>query len=87
MNFGPYIGLLVSAEDSEFGIDLKDGFESTDFGLAYGIGHNFPLSDNLKLFIEYEGQAGLTDIFADNQGEAVRNGRSAFNAGIVFLLN
>ncbi len=85
-NFGAYVGFLVSAEDSEFGIDLKDGFNSTDFGLAYGIGHKFPIGENVKLFIEYEGQAGLTNIFEESS-TTVRNGRSALNAGLVFLLN
>lgn len=84
-NFGAYVGFLVHAEDSEFGIDLKDGFTDTDFGLAYGIGHKFPVGKNVKLFIEYEGQAGLINVFEESS-ETVRNGRSAFNAGLVFLL-
>ena len=35
LNFGPYVGFLVNAEDSELGLDLKDGFKSTDFGFAF----------------------------------------------------
>ncbi|APD06337.1 hypothetical protein UJ101_00800 [Flavobacteriaceae bacterium UJ101] len=85
-NFGGYIGVLASAEDTEFGIDLKDSFKSTDFGLAFGIGHRFPIADNVNLFVEYEGQSGLVNIFEESS-ETVRNGRSALNAGLVFLLN
>lgn len=86
LNFGPYIGLLLNAEDSELGMDLKEGFKSTDFGFAFGIGYKFPINDATKLFVEYEGQSGLSDIFEDNQGETIRNGRSSFNLGVVFAL-
>ncbi len=86
-NFGGYVGFLGAAEDSEFGIDAKELFENTDFGLSYGIGYKHPLSDNLKLFIEYEGQSGVIDIFKGNPGDAILNGRSAFNAGLVFTVN
>ena len=86
MNFGPYVGFLISAEDSELGLDLKDGFKSTDFGLALGIGYKFEIDDNLKLFIEYDGQSGLSDIFEENAGDSIRNARSSFNIGVLFNL-
>ncbi len=86
-NFGAYVGFLLSAEDTLFGIDFKDAFNSSDLGLSYGIGYKHPLSDNLKLFIEYEGQSGVIDIFKDNSGDTILNGRSAFNAGLVFTVN
>ena len=86
LNFGPYVGLLINAEDSELGIDLKEGFKSTDFGLALGIGYKFNLNDTTKLYIEYDGQSGFTDIFEINPGDSVRNGRSSFNVGVLFNL-
>jgi len=86
LNFGPYVGFLVSAEDSKLGLDLKDGFKSTDFGFAFGIGYKFEIDDNIKLFIEYDAQSGLTDIFEVNNGDAVRNGRSSLNLGVLFSL-
>lgn len=86
LNFGPYIGFLISAEDSELGLDLKDGFKSTDFGAAFGIGHKIKVDDNIKLFIEYDAQSGFSDIFEENAGEAIRNGRSSFNIGVLFSL-
>ncbi|MCF4101880.1 PorT family protein [Gillisia sp. M10.2A] len=86
LNFGPYVGFLVSAEDSELGIDLKDGFKSTDFGLALGAGYKFRIDDNIKLYVEYDGQSGLTEIFEENSGDAIRNGRSSLNVGVLFNL-
>lgn len=86
LNFGPYVGFLVNAEDSELGLDLKDGFKSTDFGFAFGIGYKFEIDDNIKLYIEYDGQSGFSDIFEENSGDAVRNVRSSFNIGALFSL-
>jgi len=86
LNFGPYIGFLVNAEATESDLNVKDGFKSTDFGLAFGIGYKFELDDNIKLFIEYDGQSGLTDVFENNTGSAIRNGRSSFNIGALFSL-
>jgi opacity protein-like surface antigen len=86
LNFGPYVGFLVNAEDSELGLDLKDGFKSTDFGFAFGIGYKFEIDDNIKLFIEYDGQSGFSDIFEENAGDAIRNGRSSLNIGALFSL-
>ena len=86
LNFGPFVGFLVNAEDSELGLDVKDGFKSTDIGLALGIGHKFEIDDNFKLFIEYDGQSGLTDIFEENTGDAIRTGRSSLNIGAIFGL-
>lgn len=86
LNFGPYIGFLVKAEATESDLNVKDGFKSTDFGLAFGIGYKFEIDDNIKLFIEYDGQSGFTDVFENNRGSAVRNGRSSFNIGALFSL-
>ncbi|WP_452224709.1 porin family protein [Lacinutrix chionoecetis] len=87
LNFGPYVGILLNAEDSVLGLDLKEGFNTTDFGLAFGIGYKFEIADNTKLFIEYDGQSGLSDIFENNEGDSVRNGRSSINVGVLFALN
>ncbi|RKE94729.1 porin family protein [Ichthyenterobacterium magnum] len=86
LNFGPYIGFVINAEDSELGLDVKEGFKSTDFGLAFGIGYKFEINDNIKLFVEYDGQSGFSDIFEENAGDSIRNGRSSFNVGALFSL-
>jgi len=86
LNFGPYAGFLVSAKDSRFDFDVKREFESTDFGFAYGIGVKIPVSQYLKIFIEYDGQEGFTNIFKDNYYNNTTNSRGAFNIGLNFML-
>lgn len=86
LEFGPYVGFLLNAEDVRFGTDVTDGFNSNDFGLAFGIGVKIPLNDKFKLFFEYEGQGGLKDIFKDNYSSSVTNSRSSINVGLNFLL-
>jgi len=86
LNFGPYVGFLMSAKDTELDIDLKDAHNTTDAGLAFGIGVKIPLNNYMKLFIEYQEQAGVIDIFKSNDVDPVLNSRSAFNIGINFML-
>ena len=87
LHFGPYVGFLASAKDSRFDVDVKDNFNTTDFGLTVGIGVKIPLNEKFRLFFEYDAQAGLTDIFRENEFEAVTNGRNSLNVGINFLAN
>lgn len=86
LNFGPYVGFLMSAEDSRNGVDLKDAFNSTDFGLAFGIGVKIPVSDKLKISLEYDGQSGFSDIFKDHPAGRIQGTRSAFNVGLNFMM-
>jgi len=86
LNFGPYVGFLTSAKETRFDTDLKDNFNTTDAGLAYGIGVKIPVSNHVKLFFEYEGQTGLSDIYKDNYDGSVTTNRGAANVGINFLL-
>ena len=86
INFGPYFGFLLNAEETQFGTDLSDYFNENDFGLAVGIGVIIPVSNKLKIFFEYEGQGGFSDIAKDNTNSAITNSRSGFNAGLNFLL-
>lgn len=87
LNFGPYVGFLVNATESWGDSDLNDSFESVDFGLSYGIGYKFPLNDTTKLFVEYDAQSGLSEIFKFSELETIRNGRSSFNIGALFNIN
>ncbi|MCC8425695.1 porin family protein [Mucilaginibacter sp. UR6-11] len=80
LDFGPYIGFLTSAHAA--GYDLKDGFNSTDGGLAYGIGVKIPVSRKTKFFIEYDGQSSVVNVF--NSGDVARNERFSFNVGLAF---
>lgn len=86
LNFGPYAGFLVNAKDSELGLNLKNGFNNIDFGLAFGIGHKFKINDYLKLYIEYDGQIGIMNIFEEDSGNNVRNIRSGLNLGALLDL-
>ncbi len=87
LNFGPYVGFLMSAKDTELDIDLKDSHNTVDAGLALGIGVKIPVSNFIKIFIEYQEQAGFVDIFKDSDGfDPVLNSRSAFNVGVNFML-
>jgi len=86
LNFGPYVGFVMSAEETTGGVDVKEAFNSTDFGLALGIGVKIPVSDKLKVSIEYEGQGGASDIFTENNSYRVSNSRSSLNVGVNFML-
>lgn len=86
LNFGPYVGFLLKAEDDKKGMDFKDAFNSTDVGIALGIGYKFPVSDTTKIYIEYDEQYGFTDVFADNTGTTAVNSRGSFNIGVLFTL-
>jgi len=83
LNFGPYIGFLTSAKETNDDVDVKDSFHSTDGGLALGIGIKIPISPKAKFFIEYDGQGGVTNIFKDSDG-TYENLRESFNIGINF---
>jgi len=85
VNFGPYAGFLIDAKDTTLNSDLKADFRSTDFGLAVGIGVKIPVTDQLRLYLEYDGQGGFTNILVDSS-ETVTNSRSSFNVGLNFLL-
>ncbi|MCF6128645.1 PorT family protein [Flavobacterium sp. AS60] len=86
LNFGPYLGFLMSAKDTQFDADMKKFFNTTDFGLAAGIGVKIPISDKLKFFAEIEGQGGFTDINKESGYPSLTNSRSSINVGFNFLL-
>ena len=56
----------------------KDSYSTFDFGLGLGAGYYF--TPNIGINVRY--MAGLTDIYKDNKGDAVKN--SAFQAGLSF---
>ncbi|NND64160.1 MAG: PorT family protein [Flavobacteriaceae bacterium] len=87
INFGPYVGFLVDAKALDVDVEVKDAFNSTDFGIALGMGVKVPVSDKAKILFEYQAQSGFAEIFDVNDGETIRNGRSSLNVGIVFLLS
>lgn len=86
LNFGPYAGFLLNAKETTGGLDVTEGFNDNDFGLAFGIGVKIPVSDKLKINLEYEGQAGFSDVFAETANYQIQNVRGAFNVGVNFLM-
>ncbi len=91
LNFGPYIGFLTSATATATGTDVKSYINSTDAGLAYGIGVKIPLSDNVKFFAEYQIESGLANISNnstnDNNSTTLLNSSFGLNVGAIFNLN
>lgn len=83
LDFGPYVGFLLNAKEDEYNTDLKSAFNSTDGGLALGIGVKIPISRTAKFFIEYDGQSGITNVFSDSD-VTTRTLRGSINLGINF---
>ncbi|WP_312393562.1 porin family protein [Chryseobacterium sp.] len=87
---GPEFGFLVSAKDKfksstngdangSTTSDLnKDDFQTFNFGIGIGAGYYF--TDNLGITARYT--AGVTDIYKNNSGDAVRN--NVFQVGLAF---
>ncbi|PWA07316.1 porin family protein [Flavobacterium psychrotolerans] len=86
LHFGAYTGILLNAKETVGNTDVRKGFNANDFGLSLGIGCKIPISDKLKLVLEYDSQKGLKDIFKKNTGDMITNSRGSFNAGFNFLL-
>jgi len=84
LHFGPYVGFLLSAQESNDNTDVKSAFNSTDFGFDLGIGVKFPVAQKVKLFIEADGQSGVINIFKQNSGSSLQAERSSLNFGVNF---
>jgi len=84
LNFGPYIGFLLSAKTIANSQDVKSYFNSTDGGLDVGVGVRFPFANKNKFFIEINSQSGVANINNDNSGSTIRNSASAINVGLTF---
>ncbi len=86
LDFGPYLGILLSADAEDVsGGDVKDEFKS-DFGLGIALGYKFEITRNASLFVELDGQASVVDISDDNDNDRIRNSRGSLNFGILFGL-
>lgn len=87
---GPQIGFLTSAKtktevdgfNGSNELDVKDMFESIDFGLNFGAGYNF--TDHLSAGLRYN--LGLSNIFKTEAGDdsKVQNGVFSINVGYAF---
>ena len=82
LNFGPYVGFLLSAKATTNNLDVKSFFNSTDAGIDIGVGVKFPVGENTKFFVEFNAEGGIANI---NTGTTTfRNAVSALNIGLNF---
>lgn len=86
LNLGPYLGILLNATETKFNTDLTSFINTTDIGIDLGIGVKVPVANKLKVLFELDGQAGISDLFNDNQGYRIQNSRSSINVGLVYGL-
>ena len=84
IDFGPYVGALLSASDNNGDSGVKSNFNSSDFGFDFGIGWKYPISKSVKFFVEGEAQAGAVNIFNPNNGSSFEGERSSLNVGFDF---
>jgi hypothetical protein len=80
------IRLLTSAKDSEFQADIKNQINSSDYGLAYGLGYKVKINDTIKLFLECDGLMGIKNIIAGDNEYSIWNSRGAYNIGVLINL-
>ncbi len=83
LNFGPYMGFRLSAEELPTRRIIEEETNQFDLGLGAGIGRKFQISDNASVFVEYQTAVGTAEVF-DRQD--VFNFRGALNAGVAFTL-
>lgn len=79
LDAGPQMGFLVSAED-EAGNDIKDSFESTDFGFNLGLSYSLPMGVMLSGRYTF----GLSDVIKDNTLDSVKHSVAQFSIGYKF---
>ncbi|HWZ35308.1 MAG TPA: porin family protein [Mucilaginibacter sp.] len=84
VDFGPYIGFLLSAsESSNTTFDTKSYFNSVDGGVAANIGVKIPINRQSHFFIEFGGQGGLANVVRD-ANPSLQNITTSLNVGIGF---
>jgi outer membrane protein W len=89
---GPYLGFLLDGqskfEDGDYS-DVKNSYESTDFGAVFGAGLHLKIKEGIWLVPDVRYNLGLSDItkgtiFGNN---STRNGVLSVNLGVTFPLN
>ncbi len=81
-------GVLVSAQQEHGGefIDIKDGYNSTDYGLDLGAGVEFSLANPVP-FVEFVYNTGLSNLAKNATGDySVKNNGMEIKAGLKFKL-
>mgnify|MGYP006176410685 CR=1 FL=1 len=75
---GPQVGFLVAADLGD--LDVKDSYESTDFGANFGLSYGF----TEKIFAQARYNIGMTNIVKDNGNDKVSNAVMSFSLGYKF---
>jgi long-subunit fatty acid transport protein len=81
---GPQIGFLLSAKSKFEGggesekVDVKDSYESIDFGVNFGAGYDF--TENLSVGLRYN--LGLSNIAKTEDGEDFKMNNSVFSLSV-----
>ena len=85
---GPQIGFLTTAKSdftaTESGItvsgdeDVKDEFESVDFGVNFGAGYDF--TENLSVGLRYN--LGLSNVYKTEAGNDFKNSNNVFSVSL-----
>ncbi len=82
LHFGPYVGWLAAADID--GENVKDQFNSTDFGSDIGIGVRIPAFKGKWFFIELDGQSSFDDPRKDAVDSDLSLVRSTLGFGLIF---
>lgn len=87
---GPQVGFLMKSETESTAnvagisaggkVDTKSNFNSTDFGVNFGLAYDLPQG----FFINGRYNLGLTDVVKDNKGDAVKNNVIQVGVGYKF---
>lgn len=79
---GPQIGFLTNAKAKAGSekVDIKDDFESIDFGVNFGAGYDF--TENLSAGLRYN--LGLSNIAKDSGNDKVHNNVFSLSVGYKF---
>ena len=84
VNFGPYVGFLLSASESSNSVfNAKSYFNTVDGGLAFNVGVKLPINRQTKFFIEAGGQGGVVNVYKDSD-YSLQNVTTSLNVGIEF---
>lgn len=83
LNFGMSYGILVAAKLNNQ--NVKHLYNTSMFGLNYGIGYKFQITEDFNILIEYQGTRGLTYIEKE-KFLGIKSTYSNINLGAVFKL-
>ncbi|MBS1534880.1 MAG: PorT family protein [Bacteroidetes bacterium] len=88
LNVGFSLGFLNSAKSS--GVDVKKYFNTTQYGLNYGIGYTFHIHEKFGLLVDFQGMSGLSNILKSSSTNinqpTTTNLYNSINVGGVFVL-